>query len=60
MKLLSLLSLVSLLCGCTTVDRPYVEETITSKDGTVRTIKTSADKVSGPGLDGFRKLAPTR
>lgn len=48
-------------CVATRVEKPYVKETITSKDGTTRTIETSADFIEGrPGLDALKKLAPTR
>lgn len=50
-----------LVTGCVShIVRPYIKETITSKDGTVRTIETSADEATGTGLDGIRRLAPTR
>ena len=51
---------LSLCSGCGTVERPYIKETVTSKDGTVRVIETSADRATGGGLDGFRKMAPAR
>jgi uncharacterized protein YceK len=58
--LLCLSVTLSLCSGCSTVEKPYIKETITSKDGTVRTIESSADRATGAGLDAFRKMAPTR
>jgi len=49
-----------LLAGCVArIERPYVKETITSTDGTVRTIESSADKIEGAGM-GLDKLSPKR
>lgn len=62
MKLFLCLSVTLLLCsGCVThIVNPYIKETITSKDGTTRTIETSADQIDGAGIDAMKKLAPTR
>jgi hypothetical protein len=62
MKLLLCFSVALSLCsGCVSrIDRPYIKETITSKDGTVRTIETSADKIEGGGVDVLKRIAPNR
>lgn len=62
MKTLILILLVALVTGCVAsrIVNPYIKETITSKDGTTRTIETSADTIEGAGIDAMKKLAPTR
>lgn len=54
--------LSGLLCGCVAsrIQKPYVKETITHKDGTVIVRETSADSIDNGGLDLLPKAAPTR
>lgn len=57
MKILMLALAIGFLCGCVSqIIKPYVKETTTSKDGTITTRETSADKVTGAALGDLNKL----
>ena len=52
-----LLCLCAALSGCVTshVEKPYIKETITTKDGTITTRETSADSITGGTLEMLKR-----
>lgn len=62
MKTLLLCFSVALLlcsgCAASRIEKPYIKETTTSRDGTITVRETTADSITGGTLDALRKQSP--
>jgi hypothetical protein len=48
--------LLLLLCGCSTIEKPYIKETVNKPDGTWTVREMSADRITGGKASGITVL----